>query len=167
MDDPTDTVFSHYDPFPDLTLYPYRYRVWAVSSTVESVVSNTAAAGPDRVPPVFDPEDRDTSVLSDGTAITLQFNEFLVDPPPWSAFTVTVDGIPVQQGRVTIAGDQIRLTGFESPIGGGRVVRVSYRDLTPGDDQAAIQDDAKATTRRPSPTWWSRTVPGCCRRRRT
>ena len=141
VDDPTDTVFSHYDPFPDPTL-PYRYRVWAVSSTVESVVSNTAAAGPDRVPPVFDPEDRDTSVLSDGTAITLQFNEFLVDPPPWSAFTVTVDGIPVQQGRVTIAGDQIRLTGFESPIGGGRVVRVSYRDPTPGDDQAAVQDDA-------------------------
>ena len=141
VDDPTDTVFSHYDPFPDPTL-PYRYRVWAVSSTVESVVSNTAAAGPDRVPPVFDPEDRDTSVISDGTAITLQFNEFLVDPPPWSAFTVTVDGIPVQQGRVTIAGDQIRLTGFESPIGGGRAVRVSYRDPTPSDDQAAIQDVA-------------------------
>ena len=141
VDDPTDTVFSHYDPFPDPTL-PYRYRVWAVSSTVESVVSNTAAAGPDRVPPVFDPEHRDTSVLSDGTAITLQFNEFLVDPPPWSAFTVTVDGIPVQQGRVTIGQDQIRLTGFESPIGGGRVVRVSYRDLTPGDDPAAVQDAA-------------------------
>ena len=141
VDDPTDTVFSHYDKAPDPTL-PYRYRVWAVSSTVESVVSNTAAAGPDRVPPVFDPEDRDTSVISDGTAITLQFNEFLVDPPPWSAFTVTVDGIPVQQGRVTTAQDQIRLTGFESPIGGGRVVRVSYRDPTSGDDPAAIQDAA-------------------------
>ena len=55
---------------------------------------------------------------------------------------MTVDGIPVQQGRVTIAGDQIRLTGFESPIGGGRAVRVSYRDPTPSDDQAAIQDVA-------------------------
>ena len=141
VDDPTDTVFSHYDKAPE-PFNPYRYRVWAVSSTVESVVSNTAAAGPDRVPPVFDPEDRDTSVISDGTAITLQFNELLVDGPPWSAFTVTVDGIPVQQGRVTIAQDQIRLTGFESPIGGGRVVRVSYRDLTPGDDPAAIQDVA-------------------------
>ena len=141
VDDPTDTVFSHYDAAPD-PFNPYRYRVWAVSSTVESVVSNTAAAGPDRVPPVFDPEDRDTSVLSDGTAISLEFNENVVDGPPWSAFTVTVDGIPVQQGRVTIAQDQIRLTGFESPIGGGRVVRVSYRDPTPGDDQAAIQDAA-------------------------
>ena len=142
VDDPTDTVFSHYDPFPDPTL-PYRYRVWAVSSTVESVVSNTAAAGPDRVPPVFEPEHRDTSVLSDGTAITLQFSENLrIDRPPWSAFTVTVDGIPVQQGSVIRAQDQIRLTGFESPIGGGRVVRVSYRDPTPDDDQEAIQDDA-------------------------
>ena len=55
---------------------------------------------------------------------------------------MTVDGIPVQQGRVTTAQDQIRLTGFESPIGGGRVVRVSYRDPTPGDDPAAIQDAA-------------------------
>ena len=140
VDDPTDTVFSHFVHVPE-PLYPYRYRVWAVSSTVESVVSNTAAAGPDRVPPVFDPEDRDTSVLSDGTAISLEFTELLVDGPPWSAFTVTVDGIPVQQGRVTIAQDQVRLTGFESPIGGGRVVRVSYRDPTPGDDPAAIQDD--------------------------
>ena len=141
VDDPTDTVFSHFDTFPDPTL-PYRYRVWAVSSTVESVVSNTAAAGPDRVPPVFDPEHRDTSVLSDGTAIALEFTEKLVYGPPWSAFTVTVDGIPVQQGRVTTAQDQIRLTGFESPIGGGRVVSVSYRDPTPGDDPAAIQDAA-------------------------
>ncbi len=141
VDDPTDTVFSHYDPFPE-PLHPYRYRVWAVSSTVESVVSNTAAAGPDRVPPVLVPEDRDTSVFSDGTVITLQFDERVVDGPPWSAFTVTVDGIPVQQGRVTTAQDQIRLTGFESPIGGGRVVRVSYRDPTPGDDPAAVQDVA-------------------------
>ena len=66
---------------------------------------------------------------------------------------MTVDGIPVQQGRVTIAGDQIRLTGFESPIGGGRVVRVSYHDPTPSDDQAAVQDHVKETTPRPSPTW--------------
>ena len=122
VDDLTDTVFSHYDPFPE-PLYPYRYRVWAVSSTVESVVSNTAAAGPDRVPPVFDPEHRDTSVLSDGTAITLQFSEnLLIDRPPWSAFTVTLDGIPVQQGRIIRAQDQIRLTGFESPIGGGHLL---------------------------------------------
>ncbi len=141
VDDPTDTVFSHYDAVPD-SLYAYRYRVWAVSSTVESVVSNTAAAGPDRVPPVLVPEHRDTLVFSDGTAISLEFDENVVDGPPWSAFTVTVDGIPVQQGRVTTAQDQIRLTGFESPIGGGRVVRVSYRDPTPGDDPAAIQDAA-------------------------
>ena len=141
VDDPTDTVFSHFVHVPD-PLYPYRYRVWAVSSTVESVVSNTAAAGPDRVPPVLVPEHRDTSVLGDGTAISLEFTEKLVYGPPWSAFTVTVDGIPVQQGRVTTAQDQIRLTGFESPIGGGRVVRVSYRDPTPGDDPAAIQDAA-------------------------
>ena len=141
VDDPTDTVFSHYVHVPE-PLYPYRYRVWAVSSTVESVVSNTAAAGPDRVPPVLVPEHRDTLVFSDGTAISLEFDENVVDGPPWSAFTVTVDGIPVQQGRVTTAQDQIRLTGFESPIGGGRVVRVSYRDPTPGDDPAAIQDYA-------------------------
>ena len=141
VDDPTDTVFSHFVHVPD-PLYPYRYRVWAVSSTVESVVSNTAAAGPDRVPPVLVPEHRDTSVLGDGTVISLEFTERLVYGPPWSAFTVTVDGIPVQQGRVTTAQDQIRLTGFESPIGGGRVVRVSYRDPTPGDDPAAIQDAA-------------------------
>ena len=37
------------------SIYTYRYRVWAVSSSVESVVSNTAAAGPDRVPPVLVP----------------------------------------------------------------------------------------------------------------
>ena len=138
---PPTPSFPHYNAAPE-ALYTYRYRVWAVSSTVESVVSNTAAAGPDRVPPVLVPEHQDTLVFSDGTVIGLEFNENLEDGPPWSAFTVTVDGIPVQQGRVTTAQDQIRLTGFESPIGGGRVVRVSYRDPTPDDDPAAIQDAA-------------------------
>ena len=144
-DDPTDTVFSHYDALPDPDpIYTWRYRVWAVSSTVESVVSNVGTAGADRVPPVFTPEDPDTGASSDGTNITLDFSEILLGgvgkTPPWSAFTVTVDGIPVQQGRAIAGFDEIRLTGFESPIGGGRVVRVSYQDPTPGDDQAAIQD---------------------------
>ena len=86
------------------------------------------------------------TVLPSGTGVVLVFSDSLdhSNLPSTSAFTVTVDGIPV-----TVTGIEghrnIRIFAslvVSPPIFPRQTVTVSYRDPTPGDDAKALQDGA-------------------------
>ena len=57
-------------------------------------------------------------------------------------FTVTADGSSITVERVHVEGSIVGLLGLDPKITKGQTIRVSYRDPTDGDDQAAIQDVA-------------------------
>ena len=84
----------------------------------------------------------------DGLIINLVFSEDLQlsNPPPASAFTVTVDGSAATISRLLVPGSalpQNRLwLELSTAITQGQAVVVSYTDPTTGDDASAIQDAA-------------------------
>ena len=85
----------------------------------------------------------------EGRGVDLEFSENLQrsNPPPASAFTVTVDGSAVTVSSVGVPGslvpqNQLFLTVSPVIITQGQAVVVSYTDPTTGDDASAIQDAA-------------------------
>ena len=145
----TATAYAH----TGLTLGDTRhYRVSAISGTSPALLSNvasaTAADPADTTPPTFLPArtvPARTDVANGGDEITLAFDEVLNDgagrTPPASAFTVTADGNSVAVGETLVSGVFVVLI-LDSLITEGQTVTVSYRDPTPGDDPAAVQDFA-------------------------
>ena len=137
----TDTVHSYNHLFDVNAVW--RFRVRAISSTVQSLPSNVATAGAqDTVPPVF----VSAQTNNIGTVVNVYFSEQLGGSvgsgvAPRSAFTLAADGIPITGGVTTTGQNNVRLTGFDPAIRYGQDVTLSYRDPTPGDDQAAAQDE--------------------------
>ena len=82
---------------------------------------------------------------NNGFEIILPFGEALDESagrtPPASAFTVTAAGSPVTVTGVQISSHLVILT-VDPVITKDQAVTVSYRDPTPGDDEAALQDYA-------------------------
>ena len=84
----------------------------------------------------------------DGLIISLVFSEDLQlsNPPPASAFTVTVDGSAATISRLLVPGSAVPQNRFwlelSTAITQGQAVVVSYTDPTTGDDASAIQDAA-------------------------
>ena len=137
----TATAYSH----TGLTLRDTRhYRVSAISGTSPALPSNVASAT------AVDPTDSTPPTIVDGfttrTQVLLGASEQLDESPdrapPASAFTVTADGAPIAVESVLLEGVFVGLRGLDPEITIGQTVKVSYRDPTPGDDQAAIQDYA-------------------------
>ena len=145
----TDTSYAH----TDLTNGDTRhYRVSGVHGNNRALLSNvasaTAADPADTTPPTFLPArtvPARTYVANGGDEITLAFDEVLNDgagrTPPASAFTVTADGNSVAVGETLVSGVFVVLI-LDPRITNGQTVTVSYRDPTPGDDPAAVQDYA-------------------------
>ena len=134
----TDTKYSH----TSLTHGDTRhYRVSAINSVGAGAASNVASAtAMDSTPPTI-------------VAASTNYNRVLVEAseqldespdraPPASAFTVTADGSSITVERVNVDGIFVGLHGLDPKIATGQTIRVSYRDPTDGDDEAAIQDVA-------------------------
>ena len=100
----------------------------------------------DTTPPTLTSAEVD---VLEGRGVDLEFSENLQrsNPPPASAFTVTVDGSAVTVSSVGVPGslvpqNQLFLTVSPVIITQGQAVVVSYTDPTTGDDASAIQDAA-------------------------
>ena len=85
---------------------------------------------------------------TDGLIINLRFSEDLQlsNPPPVSAFTVTVDGSAATVSSVLVPGSVLPQNDLwlqlSTAIRQGQAVVVAYADPTTGDDANAIQDAA-------------------------
>ena len=99
----------------------------------------------DTTPPTLTSAEVD---VSEGRGVDLEFSEDLQlsNPPPASAFTVTVDGSAATISSVLVPGSalpQNRLwLQLSTAITHGQAVVVAYADPTTGDDANAIQDAA-------------------------
>ncbi len=117
------------------------------ASNAETLTSAaTAAVSADTTPPTLTSAEVD---VLEGRGVDLEFSENLqrFNPPPASAFTVTVDGSAVTVSSVGVPGslvpqNQLFLTVSPVIITQGQAVVVSYTDPTTGDDASAIQDAA-------------------------
>ena len=146
----TDTSYAH----TGLTNGDTRhYRVSGVHGNNRALLSNvasaTAADPADTTPPTFLPArtvPARTYVANGGDEITLAFDEVLNDgagrTPPASAFTVTADGSTVTVTEALVVCTVRPSWSWTGVITYGQTVTVSYRDPTPGDDPAAVQDYA-------------------------
>ena len=120
------------------------YRVSAINAgNFAGLPSNVAGAiASDTQPPSL----KSAATNQDGSEVNLTFTEAVRTGsgfgPPASAFTVTADGTPTTVGTVTSGSTSVLLRGLGLVIRQGQTVTASYRDPTPGDDQAALQDDA-------------------------
>ncbi|MFC7205544.1 SwmB domain-containing protein [Comamonas endophytica] len=94
---------------------------------------------PDTTAPAF----VSAATSTDGSTLVLGYSETLdpASPPPASAFVVTVNGAAVAVAGVSTVGSTVVLA-LQTPVAHGAAVTVSYTDLTPGNDAAAIQDAA-------------------------
>ena len=137
----TATAYSH----TGLTLGDTRhYRVSAISGTSPALPSNVASATAvdptDSTPPtIVDARTDQTQVV---LGVSEQLDESPDRAPPASAFTVTADGAPIAVESVLLEGSIVGLRGLDPEIMRDQTVKVSYRDPTPSDDEAAIQDYA-------------------------
>ena len=80
-----------------------------------------------------------------GRAVVLDYDEDLDSTaPPYSQFTVKVDGVEVALNEDTRADtiNQSVILTLADPVASGQTVTLSYTDPTGGDDEAAIQDRA-------------------------
>ena len=99
----------------------------------------------DTTPPTLTSADVDDT---DGLTIYLEFSEDLQlsNPPPASAFTVTVDGSAATVSSVGVPGSALPQNALwlqlSTVITQGQAVVVAYADPTTGDDANAIQDAA-------------------------
>ena len=143
----TATAYSH----TGLTLGDTRhYRVSAISGTAPALASNVASAAAfdtaDTTPPAFVYDDPTTEVVLNGSQVPLAFNEVLDGRagrlPAGDAFTVTADGSSMTVTGVEVVAAQWVRLNVDPRITYRQTVTVSYRDPTPGDDEAAIQDYA-------------------------
>ena len=100
---------------------------------------------PDTTPPTLTSADVEET---NGLSIYLEFSEDLQlsNPPPTSAFTLTVDGSAVTGFSVAWQGSLLPQNAIwlvlPTAIRQGQVVVVTYEDPTAGDDANAIQDTA-------------------------
>ena len=100
---------------------------------------------PDTTPPTLTSADVEET---NGLSIYLEFSEDLQlsNPPPASAFTLTVDGSAVTGFSVAWQGSLLPQNAIwlvlPTAIRQGQVVVVTYEDPTAGDDANAIQDTA-------------------------
>ena len=100
---------------------------------------------PDTTPPTLTSADVEET---NGLSIYLEFSEDLQlsNPPPASAFTLTVDGSAVTGFSVAWQGSLLAQNAIwlvlPTAIRQGQVVVVTYEDPTAGDDANAIQDTA-------------------------
>ena len=104
-----------------------------------------ATTGQTTVPPTLTSADVEET---NGLSIYLEFSEDLQlsNPPPASAFTLTVDGSAVTGFSVAWQGSLLPQNAIwlvlPTAIRQGQVVVVTYEDPTAGDDANAIQDTA-------------------------
>ena len=123
------------------------YRVSAINTNGTGTASNVANAttGQTTVPPTLTSADVEET---NGLSIYLEFSEDLQlsNPPPASAFTLTVDGSAVTGFSVDAPGSALPQNAIwlvlPTAIRQGQVVVVTYEDPTAGDDANAIQDTA-------------------------
>ena len=123
------------------------YRVSAINANGAGTASNVANAttGQTTVPPTLTSADVEET---NGLSIYLEFSEDLQlsNPPPASAFTLTVDGSAVTGFSVAWQGSLLPQNAIwlvvPTAIRQGQVVVVTYEDPTAGDDANAIQDTA-------------------------
>ena len=114
----------------------------------ESRTSDAYPAGSTVAADTTPPTLTSAAVALDGLIIDLVFSEDLQlsNPPPASAFTVTVDGSAATISRLLVPGSalpQNRLwLELSTAITQSQAVVVSYTDPTTGDDASAIQDAA-------------------------
>ena len=140
----TTTTYAHTGLTAGTTRH---YRVSAINTNGAGTASNVANAttGQTTVPLTLTSADVEET---NGLSIYLEFSEDLQlsNPPPASAFTLTVDGSAVTgfsvawQGRL-LPQNAIWLV-LPTAIRQGQVVVVTYEDPTAGDDANAIQDTA-------------------------
>ena len=116
------------------------------ASNAETLTSvATAAVAADTTPPTLTSADVEET---DELAIYLEFSEDLQlsNPPPASAFTLTVDGSAVTGFSVAWPGSLLPQNSIwlqlSTAIRQGQVVVVTYTDPTADDDTLAIQDIA-------------------------
>ena len=117
-----------------------------VSNTVTRPMYGLSAifqVAADTTPPTLTSADVETT---DALIINLVFSEDLQlsNPPPASAFTVTVDGSAATVSSVLVPGSVLPQNEFwlqlSTAIRQGQAVVVTYTDPTAGNDTAAIQD---------------------------
>ena len=111
------------------------------AANLSEPVTNTAEVADDEAPSFVRAE-----TSTDGGRIILTFSEVLdsTSVPVGTDFTVTVDDESVDLSSVspvTIRGRTVVL-GLESAVTAGQDIKVSYDDLTDGDDSGVIQDPA-------------------------
>ena len=113
--------------------------------TLTSAATAAVSAAPDTTPPTLTSADVEET---DELAIYLEFSEDLQlsNPPPASAFTLTVDGSAVTGFSVAWPGSLLPQNAIwlqlSTAIRQGQAVVVTYTDPTSGNDTAAIQDTA-------------------------
>ena len=123
------------------------YRVSAINANGTGTASNvdSATTGQTTVTPTLTSADVEET---DELAIYLEFSEDLQlsNPPPASAFTLTVDGSAVTGFSVAWPGSLLPQNSIwlqlSTAIRQGQAVVVTYTDPTAGDDANAIQDTA-------------------------
>ena len=117
-----------------------------VSNTVTRPMYGLSAifqVAADTTPPTLTSADVE---ITDALIINLVFSEDLQlsNPPPASAFTVTVDGSTATVSSVLVPGSVLPQNEFwlqlSTAIRQGQAVVVTYTDPTAGNDTAAIQD---------------------------
>ncbi len=104
---------------------------------VDQMVTNASTVPDERAP-----EFVSVSMSTDGTTITLTYDEDLdsQDKPRTGDFSVTVQGERRDVSTVTVSGKTVEL-GLGSAITSGQTVAIIYTDPTAGvDDRNAIQD---------------------------
>ena len=121
------------------------YRVSAINANGAGTASNVDSATTGTTAPTLTSADVEET---NGLSIYLEFSEDLQlsNPPPASAFTLTVDGSAVTGFSVLVPGSLLPQNAIwlvlPTAIRQGQVVVVTYEDPTAGDDANAIQDTA-------------------------